>query len=645
MKPKVRFIGIITKAAVGFLLIIFLNNSPGDISQWKWIGIPLGSISQIIPDRKNPNIWFIQNNNVVYKSTNGARTWKSLMTGTPALSPSSSELFVLSSGRLWSSTDLGGNFNVRSKPDFYINHLVPHPTNGNILFALGDSYDTPLRVSPNCGRTWEKISNLPIRIGSIVNNGCDVSEIGLEDLVVSPFDSNVIFVSGWVLYDCADDEYTFPVLFATYNSGRSWELLEKKSYSFHMDPLFPDRAFAFSKDEIRILKKNEWKVLARIKNIRQIISVPRHPDELLALQDYYDGNFRLNVLKSRDQGKTWIKVSVGMEKDLNTLQSMDDKFRGLLGGTQWLGLYQRNELHGWQTANTGSREAELFQITGDESHLYAATFKFLFAKNPNTPWRQLPVPEPDRNFGRIAADPKNSNRVAFLSRGLWLSENGGTTWRKSSMKTSRCCIDTVVFHPADSRIVYASFQSAVYKSLDGGSTFRAVGFKNNDQLLGIVVDDRDTNFLLLIYDTSIYRSNDGGETAVPAYSGIGPACNPRCFLPLFVQDITPLGARGSYLAVTFIGRIYRTNNSGDSWELMQRAPAGLVERIWAIDRTGNHLIIKNGVQLIESKDAGKSWRNISQELGSEVEVNGLTDPRKNPWFVGTNHGVYVRIQD
>src|SRR5215813_10800424 len=69
--------GFMTK--VGSILLILVVGCSGFAiaadHQWQWIGPPAGTIQQIVPDRKNPNVWYTVNNGVLYRSTDGAKTW------------------------------------------------------------------------------------------------------------------------------------------------------------------------------------------------------------------------------------------------------------------------------------------------------------------------------------------------------------------------------------------------------------------------------------------------------------------------------------------------------------------------------------------------------------------------------------------
>jgi hypothetical protein len=46
---------------------------------------------------------------------------------------------------------------------------------------------------------------------------------------------------------------------------------------------------------------------------------------------------------------------------------------------------------------------------------------------------------------------------------------------------------------------------------------------------------------------------------------------------------------------------------------------------------------------LESTDAGKSWSNVSDQVGAGKKINDITDPRKIPFYLATNHGLYVKV--
>lgn len=649
-------------------LILFIGVCFAGERQWKWIGPSAGSIEQIVSDRNNPKLWYVVNNGVLYRSIDEGARWiprlGSLITEIDktfqpvTLNPFTSEVLVLTvrpgGTRVWSSRDSGETFQLKGSLDILLKKLIPAGSHPNVLYGLGP-YPWGLASSLNGGHSWESFTNLPFPIGSEAEPGsrCRVEEYVFRDLIVSPFDSNVLFASAKVLLNCGPESDEFSVFLSSSNAGKTWKILERQAFSFHTDPAFSDRVFAFNSSEIRILTKNGWKALSPIRGITLMISVPRHSNELFAMQRYFSNGFQENLLKSNDQGRTWRVVLVGLEKKLTTLQAMDNPFHGLLGGTGELGLYHRNDLHGWQPLNTGFRESVVTRLSaGNDSRLYAGASSYtfqaptaLFIKgSANSSWKITSLPGKGF-FYQISVNPRNAQHIILESNTVWVSKNGGKTWTRSSVEPASCC-SIVEFDPNNPGIVYAAGNS-VYKSVDGGLHFSKISGSPSESLgrpLRLLIEEKNSQILFFIVERlGLFKSTNGGVSFSPAYSGIRPPCSDCESIP--VVDIASLAAPGHYLAVTDSGQIYRTINGADKWELILKTGIGSVDRLWVLDETGRKLFLHTeSGSLLETWDRGKTWINVAEQLGKGIVINDLTDPRKVPLYIATNHGVFVEVK-
>src|SRR5262245_61568828 len=98
LKRNMRFLFGIAATVAFFLSICLQGHSSQRVRQWKWIGPAAGAIRQIVPDRSEPNLWYAVNNGFLYRSTNGAETWKELRlrsVDSVFVHPLTSELFVI----------------------------------------------------------------------------------------------------------------------------------------------------------------------------------------------------------------------------------------------------------------------------------------------------------------------------------------------------------------------------------------------------------------------------------------------------------------------------------------------------------------------------------------------------------------------
>src|SRR6056297_568610 len=129
----------------------------------------------------------------------------------------------------------------------------------------------------------------------------------------------------------------------------------------------------------------------------------------------------------------------------------------------------------------------------DEGPMNASTFAGL-------EFRELGPAINSGRIGDIAVDPTNDHHwiVAVASGGVWKTENAGTTWTPVFDEQSSYSIGCVTFDPSDPLIVWVgtgennsqrsvAYGDGVYKSIDGGLTWRNVGLENSEHIGDIVV--------------------------------------------------------------------------------------------------------------------------------------------------------------
>jgi photosystem II stability/assembly factor-like uncharacterized protein len=140
--------------------------------------------------------------------------------------------------------------------------------------------------------------------------------------------------------------------------------------------------------------------------------------------------------------------------------------------------------------------------------------------------------------GRIAAvdaveeDGRITLFVGAASGGVWKSVNGGTTFKPVFDKQDVQSIGAVAIDPSNSKTVWVgsgeawtrnsvSVGDGVYKSTDGGENWTNVGLKDSEHIAKILVNPGDGNDVLVcalghLWDDSdergVYQTTDGGKT-------------------------------------------------------------------------------------------------------------------------------------
>jgi photosystem II stability/assembly factor-like uncharacterized protein len=283
-------------------------------------------------------------------------------------------------------------------------------------------------------------------------------------------------------------------------------------------------------------------------------------------------------------------------------------------------------------------------------------------------WQSVFDGQDDSSIGAIGISSSHPRQVwvgtgeTFLIRphhsvgnGVYKSHNGGKTWKHMGLeRTFR--ISRVIVHPTDTNIVYVASMGhthgpqpdkGVYKTADGGKTWERVLFVNEfTGCSDLSMDSKDPNILFAAMwqveiktwglnsggpGSGIYRSKDGGKTWQPLRNGLesGPAhpvgktsvdvahTNPKIVYAL-VEDKEP--------------RLYRSEDGGDSWKLMQKnhsmgQRAGYYIRLRVSTKNENELYTIC-VGVLKSTDGGKTF-----------------DKNFGPWSAGgDNHDMWFDPQ-
>ena len=152
---------------------------------------------------------------------------------------------------------------------------------------------------------------------------------------------------------------------------------------------------------------------------------------------------------------------------------------------------------------------------------------------PEIQWRMI---GPFRG-GRVVAVtgvPGKPNEYLFgaVDGGVWKSTNGGNTWEPIFDAEPIASIGAIAIARSNPQIIYVgtgesdmrsdiSYGDGVYKSTDGGATWRNIGLRDSQNIGRILVDPHDPNIVLIAAlghafgpnaERGVYRSTDGGAT-------------------------------------------------------------------------------------------------------------------------------------
>ena len=280
-------------------------------------------------------------------------------------------------------------------------------------------------------------------------------------------------------------------------------------------------------------------------------------------------------------------------------------------------------------------------------------------------WRQGPVTTLPHAASRLTASPVNPERayLAAYEAGVYRTDDAGVTWRHIDSYPTEYA-HSVLAHPVEPDAVYAGSEpAAVFQSKDAGeswqecSGFRAVpestawGFHaptRDSHVRDLRVSPGDPNHLYAGIEVGgMVRSRDGGSSWQQ--------------LPGLDDDIHCVNlstTRPQRVYVATASAPYRTDDGGDSWELIND---GLDRRytlhVAAAPDDADLVLVtvsenarRNNPQFYRSTDGGQSWRLVeglgSGENPEDMVVAFEWDPHSpGQVYAGTDGGKLFRSRD
>ncbi len=248
--------------------------------------------------------------------------------------------------------------------------------------------------------------------------------------------------------------------------------------------------------------------------------------------------------------------------------------------------------------------------------------------------------------------------------GVYKSSDAGKTWTHVGFGQVDA-ISRVRIHPTDPRIVYVAVfgkysvpspERGVYKSTDGGETWRRVLFRDDRTgAVDLSIDPRDPNVMYAAlweayrkeYQMSsggpgsgLFKSTDGGETWTELTRSAGlPAAGPVGRIGVSVSGAEPL--RVYALVEHENGGLFRSEDGGASWALINdnrsiRQRAFYYTHVFADPKNADVVYIQN-TTMFRSADGGKTLTSVNN--GTHGDFHDLwIDPDDAAHLVVGNDG-------
>lgn len=112
----------------------------------------------------------------------------------------------------------------------------------------------------------------------------------------------------------------------------------------------------------------------------------------------------------------------------------------------------------------------------------------------------------------VAADPQRAGVVyAGTWGGIFKSTDGGATWRRTARGLGQAVVHSLAVAPSNSRVIYAGTSRGVFVSRDEAETWQATQL-TSDEILAVAVDPRDPRRVWVGTSGNVAWSRDGGAT-------------------------------------------------------------------------------------------------------------------------------------
>lgn len=282
----------------------------------------------------------------------------------------------------------------------------------------------------------------------------------------------------------------------------------------------------------------------------------------------------------------------------------------------------------------------------------------------------------------IAIHPANPNTwyVSAASGGVWKTTNHGTSFSPIFDSYDSYSIGCLAIAPSNPNTIWVgtgennnqrsvAYGDGVYKSVDGGKSFKNMGLKESEHIGKIIIDPSNENILWVAAygpvwskggERGVYKSTDGGETweltlDISEHTGIAEiAIDPSNSSILYASAHQRRRREWTYIGGGPESGLYKSIDGGENWkEINSGLPKGEMGRIGIavspVDPNYVYAIVeargkKGG--FFRSTNKGETWSKMSSYKTSgnyyQEIICDLTDKDKvfsmNTWLHHTTDG-------
>lgn len=326
------------------------------------------------------------------------------------------------------------------------------------------------------------------------------------------------------------------------------------------------------------------------------------------------------------------------------------------------------------------RIADVVIDPADESHWYVgvASGGVWETKNAGVTFQPIFDKQKVYSIGCITLDPNSRNlwvgsgenvggRHISFGDGVYLSRDGGKTWKNMGLKESNH-ISKIIVHPTNPDIVWVAAQGplwskggerGVYMTTDGGAKWKRV--LGDDEWTGateLLIDPRNAHVLyaatwqrhrtVAAYlgggpKSGLHKSTDGGKTWEKLKTGLPAGSVGKIGLVMSPQNPDLI-----YAAIETElkkGGFYRSEDRGMSWTKKSDMVSGgtgphYYQELWASPHQFDRVYFANNYMKV-TDDGGATFQNLGKaykHVDNHAVAFKISDP--DYLLVGTDGGLY-----
>jgi photosystem II stability/assembly factor-like uncharacterized protein len=251
----------------------------------------------------------------------------------------------------------------------------------------------------------------------------------------------------------------------------------------------------------------------------------------------------------------------------------------------------------------------------------------------------------------------------IIGRGVYKSTDAGKTWHFAGLREAGQ-IGSIVVHPTNPNVVWIAAlgspygpnaERGIFKTTDGGSTWRKVLFVNNETGGRVLAINWSNPYELYagMYrgfrkgwdiisggpatEGGVYKSTDGGETWTKLSNGL-----PSRLIGKIDLDVARSNPRMVYAMIEAPGEeggLYRSDDAGATWRLanssqLLRARPFYFHYVDVHPKNENEVWV-NELRLHKSTDGGKTWTQVPTPHGDNHGI----------WFNPDNPLIAIQCND